>query len=88
MRRGGFEPEDYESDPVEIWPENQQAFALFDQFRTQWIQGAVGPTGLNYGPILHQMDRMKLDEEAFDQLFAELRVIEIAALCTINKPSS
>lgn len=52
---------------------------------SQWRMGPCGAIGLDYTPFFARMDRMRLTEEAYDQLFEDLRVIESEALVHINK---
>lgn len=85
MRASGFEPEDFEDDAFEVWPENWQAVELFTILETQWYVGLGGATGLNYLVALELIDRMKLDQTDADLLFADLRAMEKAALPMMNK---
>jgi len=85
MAAAGFAPEDYETDPVELWPENQPAFDLFCMVQTQWRIGMNGATGLDYSPLFVLMDNRGLGGEAWQQLFDDVRVIESAALAEMNK---
>ena len=43
-----------------------------------------GPTGLDYNPLFHCMDRMGLDSQAHERLFQDIRVIEGEALTILN----
>jgi hypothetical protein len=85
MAAAGFAPEDYETDPVELWPENQPAFDLFCMVQTQWRIGMNGATGLDYSPLFVLMDKRGLSGDAWQQLFDDVRVIESAALVEMNK---
>lgn len=89
MRADGWEPEDYEAeDPVEVWPENWQAFTTFMTLSTQWLIGMAGPTGLNYVPLFTLMDRLGLQGDEWHEFLADVQVLEAAALKQIdaNKP--
>lgn len=68
----------------EVWPENMAAITLFSTLSTQWIVGTGGIVGLNYIPLFHCLDRMKLSEQEYDWLFNDVRVIESEALKAIN----
>lgn len=81
----GFEPSDYETDPVEVWPENQPAVSLFQFLSSQWRVGMSGPTGLDYNVAYRKMDRMGLTPAAYDDLESDLQVLEYEALATINQ---
>ena len=81
MRAAGFEPEDYETDPVEIWPENWPAWALFVTVSTQWRTAGMGSyIGLDYGPLFIVMDRQGLQGQAWLDMLDDIRTIESAAL--------
>jgi len=84
MRAGGFKPEDYPQEDVEIWPENLQAYDLFAYMRTQWRGAGMGVIGLDYIPLHHKMDRLGLAPEAYDDLEADIQVMEAAAIGAMN----
>lgn len=54
--------------------------------RTQWRHGYSGPTGLDYNVLLHELDRRKLAQDAYDDLFGSIRTIESEALSCMHKP--
>lgn len=70
---------------VELWPENWPAIQLFTRLQTQWRVGFAGAVGLDYLVFFHEMDRMGLDTEAYDELLAQIRVIESTALDEMRK---
>lgn len=80
MRAAGYEPEDFDNDFVEVWPENWPAFELFERVRTQWHAGFSKPTGLRYEAVYPLLDRAASSREEWDQLFEDIRVMERAAL--------
>lgn len=80
----GLTPDDVAADPVDIWPEHLAAFELFNYMGTQWRTGMSGPTGLDYGVMYRKMDRMKLSEAEYDQLEADVMVMERTALSCIH----
>lgn len=71
--------------PVEIWPDNLTAVNLFIAVLTQWRVGIAGATGLDYNVVFHKMDRMKLSDDAYEQLESDIRTMEDAALAEIRK---
>ena len=74
------------TDPVEIWPENVQAFNLFYSLRKQWNLAPMGgPIGLNFMVAYNRMDRMGLTPEEYNQLDEDLQVMEDAALEAMRK---
>jgi hypothetical protein len=80
MENLGLTLGDYAGDDVEVWPENQRAYFLFAEIRTQWRVGPVGPTGLDYNTLFRKMDRMRLEPDEYDELEADIRTMEFAAL--------
>jgi hypothetical protein len=58
---------------------------LFSKLQTQWWTGMGGPTGLNHLVLLARMDRMNLTPEEFDDLDADIRLMESAALAEIHR---
>lgn len=84
MRAAGFEPEDYEHEAVEVWPENWQAYRLLSEIQTQLRVGGFGVVGLDYNVLFKKMDRMNLNPEEYDQLESDVRTMELAALSVIN----
>lgn len=43
-----------------------------------------GPTGLDYTAVFARMDRLKFDDEKYERLFQDIRVIEGEALSIFN----
>lgn len=78
---------DFDDDAVEIWPENADAVHAFDAVGTQWRTGMNGPTGLDYPAVFATLDRVRrdLDDAGRDALFADLQVMERAALREMSK---
>ena len=69
-----------------LWAENWPAMQFYVQIMaTQWRHGYCGPTGLDYNVLLHELDRRKLPEDEYDDLFGSLRVIEQTALEEMRK---
>jgi hypothetical protein len=77
--------EDFDGEAVEVWPENHRAYFLFLALQTQWRVGMAGPTGLDYNTLFHKMDRMRLEPDEYDELEADVRTMEFAALEAMNK---
>ena len=63
-----------------LWAENWPAMKFFTDMGTQWRQGFNGPTGLDYGVLLHELDRLDLPRDEYDDLFGSIRVMEREAL--------
>lgn len=85
MAAAGFVPADYETDDVEVWPENWPAWQLFIEVSGQWRMSMNGPVALDYVPLFARMDRMRLADAEWQHLFEDVRVIEAAALAEIRK---
>lgn len=47
-----------------------------------------GPTGLDYNVLFTRMARLKLDDQAHERMFHDIRVIEAEALAIINTKDS
>lgn len=73
-----------EKEAFEVWPENWPAFAMFARLGTRWAHGMSGPVGLRWEAIYPLMDRMSLMPEAWDELLADLEVMEAAALAAMS----
>ncbi|MFK7090486.1 DUF1799 domain-containing protein [Chromobacterium violaceum] len=65
---------------VEVWPDNWQAVQLLNRMSTQWRVGFGGAVGLDYNVLYRMMDRLELDPEGFDQMEADMQVMEAAVL--------
>lgn len=90
MHAAGFTPADYESDPVDVWPENWLAWRLFSDLSTQWAyaSGAMASparTGLVYTSLYGLLDRHTSTPEEWTQVFHDVQVCEDAALEQLRK---
>jgi hypothetical protein len=85
LAASGMTAEDLECDPVEIWPENQQAYFLFADLRTQWRMGMGGACGLDYMVLYAKLDRMGLTREETDELEQDVRAMEFEALSAMTE---
>lgn len=63
-----------------LWACNVPAWSLFQAVRTQWRVGVNGREGLDYGAVEIAMSRTGAPERDRDELFADLQVMEAAAL--------
>lgn len=70
---------------IDIWPDNEKAINLFTTISTQWRTGMSGPTGLDYNVVFTRLERMRLNDADYEQIFEDLRVIEAEALTILNK---
>lgn len=76
--------DDVATEPVDVWPENVQAFHLFGFLSTQWRTSMSGPSGLDYGVLFHKMDRMSLSTEEYADMELQIQIMEEAALRAIH----
>ena len=80
MAAAGLTLEDLAAGPVELWPENVQAYELFCSMDTQWRIGMAGPTGLDYAALPMALRMIGTARADWQQLMADIRVMESAAL--------
>lgn len=83
----GFELEDYQTDVLEIWPDNALATDIFKKVGTRWFYPAMGgtPIGLRWEAIYPLMDRLELAGPDWDDLHDAVMVLEIAAIETMRE---
>jgi hypothetical protein len=83
----GFELDDYETDIIEVWPDNERAYELFRRVGTRWMIPPMGgvPIGLRWEALYPLMDRMGLDESEWNDLHDSLMVMESAAIDTMHE---
>ena len=73
------------SDEVHIWPENIESVVFFREYcPTQWRTVVGGITGLDYTAVLACLRSLRLDRERRDELFADVRTMEVAALSEVH----
>jgi len=70
---------------VEVWPENWAIFNLFCRLQTQWNVGVSGPTGLRYEAAYPLLDKLAANDGEWQELFDDLRQMELAALEQMSK---
>lgn len=57
------------------------AWSLFDELRGQWRMAPMGGAiALDYTTLFLRMDRMRLTDEAWRELYVDIQVMEAAAL--------
>ncbi|GAB2472195.1 hypothetical protein GCM10027082_24640 [Comamonas humi] len=86
-RSEGFELEDYETEVLEVWPDNERALAIFDNVGTRWLFPSMGgsPIGLRWEAIYPLMDRLNLSNDDWNSLHDDLMVMEVEALKTMRE---
>jgi hypothetical protein len=80
MMQFGLEAADAEE--LGIWPENANAATVFEAMSTQWTAGFSGAIGMRYEalPVVLRLIGIPAAGASRRQLFADLRVMEAAAL--------
>lgn len=75
--------------PVELWPDHVQVVHIFSITRTQWrYAGMAGsPVGLIYSELPFVLEMDGIDRKDWPQLFADLQVMERAALEQMRQTS-
>lgn len=83
----GFELEDYQTEVLEIWPDNELATDIFKKVGTRWVYPTMGgpPLGLRWEAIYPLMDRLELAGPDWDDLHDAVMVLEIAAIDTMRE---
>jgi hypothetical protein len=69
---------------VEVWPELWPAWVLFNRMSTQWRVGMGGVSGLDYNVLFRFLDRMRLSDSDYDQMLADISVLEDTALSELH----
>jgi hypothetical protein len=69
---------------VDVWPDCWDAALLFVDCMTQWRASMSGFYGLDYAGVLAAMEMKGVKRKARPQLFADIRVMEGAALETMR----
>lgn len=74
------------ADPIDIWPDNVNAFQIFSFLGTQWrVGGMGGATGLDYNVMYRKMDRLSLSPDDYDELERDIQIMESAALAYMHR---
>lgn len=84
MAAAGMSEEDFGAGAVEVWPENWPAYQLFAFLGTQWRAGGMGIIGLDYSTMWQKMDRMNLEPSEYEELEADMQVMEYAAIAAMS----
>lgn len=75
------DPEEQDdTEEPDLWPCNVQAVEVFAAMQTQWRVGFAGRTGLDYGVLPQVMGWVGLSAEEQPLVWADVQVMEIAAL--------
>ncbi|HVR54026.1 MAG TPA: DUF1799 domain-containing protein [Pseudorhodoferax sp.] len=77
MSRADWEDE---QTPLEVWPENLPAYNLWQRVGDQWRMGFGGPVSIDLIPVFHELDRMGLEREDYDNLLADIQTMARAVI--------
>lgn len=69
-----------QQDEYWLWPENEEAFALWLGLQTQWNVGMAGAVGLNYTAVEACMRMRDIGRKKRAELFAMVQLMEQACL--------
>lgn len=69
-----------QQDEYWLWPENEEAFALWIGLQTQWNVGMAGAVGLNYPGVETCMRMRDIACKKRAELFAMVQLMEQACL--------
>ena len=81
----GLTLEEAEGDPIGVWPDNAPAVTVFDMMGTQWRVSMIGFCGLDYSALPEVWRRAKIPPADRDRVFADVRVMELAALAQMKR---
>lgn len=85
LRGTGLKQSHYKEPIAEVWPECWPAVDLYLKYRTQWIQGPGGPSGLNYSILFADLDRSGIEGDEREDIMDHIRTIEAEVLAEIYK---
>lgn len=81
----GLLREDVEDNsPCEVWPDNWEAFRIFELVSGQWIMSNGYRVALNYSTVAWAMDLFKVRKKKQLERLSEVRVMESAALAQMR----
>ena len=47
--------------PPDLWPINEEAWAIWEEVKTQWRGGGMGPIGLDYAEVRQAAQDLGID---------------------------
>lgn len=68
-----------------MWPENWPVWTLWQEMAGQWRVGMNGAYAIDYGPLFMRMERMRMSDHRWEEVFHDFRVVESAALDQMRK---
>lgn len=74
---------------MEVWADVWPAVEFFlDYCSTQWRVGGAGATGLDHTAVIADIKTLRLPRAKAGELYADVRVMERAALAQMRKDKS
>lgn len=70
----------FQEKKTKVWLIHQPVLNVFNSLATQWRLGIKGPSGIDYSVLPVVMDLHNINQQDRTQLFADLQVMESAAL--------
>lgn len=70
----------FEPEKTKVWPIHFDVLQVFNSLNTQWRMGLKGRTGIDYSVLPVVMDLHEINPTERKQMFADLKVMETAAL--------
>lgn len=82
----GWDDDDIDGPPVQVWPANAESVGVLYAMRTQWRTGMGGSVGLDYSVLPFIWEQTQVPQERRAAVFADLQVMESAALTAMHPP--
>jgi len=79
----GMKREDFE-ETIFLYEDNYESIRLFLDIGSQWRKDQGYAYALDYSILYQKLDRMKISPERADELEADIRVLEDAALAQMR----
>ncbi|WP_338513399.1 DUF1799 domain-containing protein [Pseudomonas poae] len=76
----GLSRQDIPDKEVGIWPDNWDAFKVFEAMSTQWRIGACGATGMDYSVLSGVIRMCGVPISQRESIFGDFRRMEAEAL--------
>lgn len=74
---------------MDVWPESWASFTLFSEIGSQWNRAGMDGVAesLNYGALFARMERMRLSDDRWEEIFSDIRHMEREALRVMSENS-
>lgn len=85
LKDGPYKLTDFPEPKCEVWDEHWDALLLFRQYSSQWRFSMNGPAALDLVVFIHALERKNVDDQDFERIMGDLRLIERFALTEMRK---